>query len=394
MDSGKRKWMHGTGSSSLSPTFEEPFSREVDERKLDSRAPTAFRKKSTGEEHRMEQKAVMSMQAEDELASFTHVLSPFIRVRTDLLDPSTFPRKTNESKRLPEEVRRSERASSYVEPSSTSTTTSGYSGSGELRESTGSKSAFLRETKDHQAEGAGTKPYHSTMVSGYCSTQLTESASAGSRESVEVSKEPFSARRNEKREIGKEPLKQRESFENKTEGAVCSYSSIALLPSEELERLCERNESIDAKSLKLERSARKESEEHEKELEEQLDALQIAYNDLDKKYKRLLKGRQLEETLQIGVDETTSLLSQTDADQELELITMLFSCQAKDFSVIRLVASGCEGAVFLAKCTNRRLLRFGHKVFALKVLFNIFSYSTYTKVSWLIDFYGLPSSSV
>ncbi|XP_065843244.1 serine/threonine-protein kinase PINK1, mitochondrial-like isoform X2 [Oscarella lobularis] len=160
------------------------------------------------------------------------------------------------------------------------------------------------------------------------------------------------------------------------EETLSSTMELEFLSTEELNMECTRDGVVKARYLLAERKYRKQSEDHEKELFRKCDTLELEHNDLKEKYKKLLQETQLKETCQIDV---ASQLSQIDAEQELELVTTLLSCQAIDFSVIRLVASRCEGAVFLAKCTNRRLHRFKYNVFALKVLFNIFSYSTYTR---------------
>ena len=63
----------------------------------------------------------------------------------------------------------------------------------------------------------------------------------------------------------------------------------------------------------------------------------------------------------------------------LRLVTVLFTCQVKDFSILRVIGHGCEGAVFLVKCMKESHLLEG-KVFAMKVMFNVFSHSTLTQV--------------
>ena len=251
----------------------------------------------------------------------------------------------------------------------------------EVLQSTPSES--YRKVKEEQLlEVASSSTLTRRVDGGFHSSQST-------RESSEVSKDPSVALNDEKCKRAKAQRLNYTAGAPMAEETLSSAMELELLSTEELNMECERDGVVKARYLLTERMYRKQSEDHEEELSRKWDTLELEHNDLKEKYKKLLQETQLKETWQIDV---ASQLSQIDAKQELELVTTLFSCQARDFSVIRLFASGCEGAVFLAKCTNRRLHRFKHKVFALKVLFNIFSYSTYTKVSWLVDFYGLSSS--
>ena len=63
----------------------------------------------------------------------------------------------------------------------------------------------------------------------------------------------------------------------------------------------------------------------------------------------------------------------------LRLVTILFTCQVKDFNIVKVIAHGCEGAVFLVKCNKESPLLAG-KVFAMKVMFNVFGHATFTQV--------------
>ncbi|XP_065831718.1 cyclin-dependent kinase 11B-like [Oscarella lobularis] len=239
----------------------------------------------------------------------------------------------------------------------------------EVLQSTPSES--YRKVKEEQLlEVASSSTLTRRVDGGFHSSQST-------RESSEVSKDPSVALNDEKCKRAKAQRLNYTAGAPMAEETLSSAMELELLSTEELNMECERDGVVKARYLLTERMYRKQSEDHEEELSRKWDTLELEHNDLKEKYKKLLQETQLKETWQIDV---ASQLSQIDAKQELELVTTLFSCQARDFSVIRLFASGCEGAVFLAKCTNRRLHRFKHKVFALKVLFNIFSYSTYTKV--------------
>ena len=61
------------------------------------------------------------------------------------------------------------------------------------------------------------------------------------------------------------------------------------------------------------------------------------------------------------------------------MVVLLYTCQAKDFEKLKVIAHGCEGVVLLVKCNKESNLLHGRK-FALKVMFNVFSHATLTQV--------------
>lgn len=64
----------------------------------------------------------------------------------------------------------------------------------------------------------------------------------------------------------------------------------------------------------------------------------------------------------------------------VQMITILFTSKLQDFKIWKIIAHGCEGAVFLAESLHQGSNLLTGKRFALKVLFNVFGHSTFTQV--------------
>ncbi|XP_065196441.1 uncharacterized protein LOC135827931 [Sycon ciliatum] len=68
-----------------------------------------------------------------------------------------------------------------------------------------------------------------------------------------------------------------------------------------------------------------------------------------------------------------------DAQKDRQEVYVLFTSKIADYDIVKMVAHGCEGAVYLVRCKKARLPN-PAKLFAVKVMFNIFQMETMTQI--------------
>jgi hypothetical protein len=97
--------------------------------------------------------------------------------------------------------------------------------------------------------------------------------------------------------------------------------------------------------------------------------------------KLLQKSGKLSVSLRQSLETVNAETLTGTAETAVQMITILFTSKLQDFKIWKIVAHGCEGAVFVAESLHRGSNLLIGKRFALKVLFNVFGHSTFTKVT-------------